>query len=89
MRDGRLLRAASVAWRSILGTEPVQGVLLGVTDSCWLGLAGIPTLPAFGCGSLAVAHQPNEWIETDLAVAIDLTEALARAYARPRARRRR
>ena len=84
VRDRRLLSAASVAWRSILGTEPAQGVLLGVTDSCWLGLAGIPTLPAFGCGSLAVAHRPNEWIEeADMAIAIDLTEALARAYSAP------
>ena len=84
VRDRRLLNAASVAWRSILGTEPAQGVLLGVTDSCWLGLAGIPTLPAFGCGSLAVAHRPNEWIEeADMAIAIDLTEALARAYSAP------
>lgn len=80
--DPRLLNAASQAWRSVLGAEPATGVLLGVTDSCWLSLAGIPTLPALGCGSLAVAHQPNEWIEkTDLAKAIDLTEAVARAYA--------
>jgi acetylornithine deacetylase/succinyl-diaminopimelate desuccinylase-like protein len=36
---------------------------------------------AFGCGSLAVAHRPNEWIPArDLATAIDLTEALVRAY---------
>jgi acetylornithine deacetylase/succinyl-diaminopimelate desuccinylase-like protein len=84
VRDGRLLYAASAAWRSVLGAEPTAGVLLGVTDSSWLSLVGIPTLPAFGCGSLAVAHQPNEWIaESDLPVAIDLTEALARAYASP------
>ncbi len=81
VRDRRLLTAASQAWRSVLGAEPATGVLLGVTDSCWLSCAGIPTLPAFGCGSLAVAHQPNEWIEAaDLARAVDLTEALARAY---------
>jgi acetylornithine deacetylase/succinyl-diaminopimelate desuccinylase-like protein len=84
VRDRRLLRAASAAWRSVLGTEPAAGVLLGVTDSCWLSLAGIPTLPAFGCGSLAVAHQPNEWIEeADLAVATEITEALARVYTSP------
>jgi acetylornithine deacetylase/succinyl-diaminopimelate desuccinylase-like protein len=36
---------------------------------------------AFGCGSLAVAHRPNEWIPAgDLGTAIDLTEALVRAY---------
>jgi acetylornithine deacetylase/succinyl-diaminopimelate desuccinylase-like protein len=84
VQDPRLLAAATAAWRSVLGREPSAGVLLGVTDSSWLSLAGIPTLPALGCGSLAVAHQPNEWIDAaDLAVAIDLTEALARAYAAP------
>jgi acetylornithine deacetylase/succinyl-diaminopimelate desuccinylase-like protein len=82
VRDERLLGAATSAWRSVLGREPAPGVLLGVTDSSWLSLAGIPTLPALGCGSLAVAHQPNEWIDpADLDRAIDLTEALARAYA--------
>ncbi|HWM96969.1 MAG TPA: hypothetical protein VNO54_07925 [Streptosporangiaceae bacterium] len=46
--------------------------------------AGIPTLPAFGCGSLAVAHRPNEWIAPgDLGTAIDLTEALVRDYTTP------
>ena len=84
VRDVRLLDAAATAWRSVLGHEPAAGVLLGVTDSSWLSRAGIPTLPALGCGSLAVAHQPNEWIDpADLAVAIDLTESLARAYASP------
>jgi acetylornithine deacetylase/succinyl-diaminopimelate desuccinylase-like protein len=82
VEDPRLLGAATSAWRSVLGREPVPGVLLGVTDSSWLASAGIPTLPALGCGSLAVAHQPNEWIyEAELSVAVDLTEALARAYA--------
>jgi hypothetical protein len=82
VRDPGLLNAAATAWRTVLGSEPAPGVLLGVTDSSWLSLAGIPTLPALGCGSLAVAHQPNERIrETDVAKAIDLTEALARAYA--------
>jgi len=81
VRDERLLGAAAAAWRSTLGPEPDPGVLLGVTDSCWLSEAGIPTLPAFGCGSLAVAHRPNEWIAADdLGTAIDLTEALVRGY---------
>src|SRR5215469_1757742 len=82
VRDPRLLGATAAAWRSVLGREPAEGVLLGVTDSSWLSLAGIPTLPALGCGSLAVAHQPNEWIHAaDLGRAIDLTAALARNYA--------
>jgi acetylornithine deacetylase/succinyl-diaminopimelate desuccinylase-like protein len=70
--------------RSVLGAEPDLGVLLGVTDSCWLAEAGIPALPAFGCGSLTVAHRPNEWIQAgDFATAIDLTEALVRRYTAP------
>jgi acetylornithine deacetylase/succinyl-diaminopimelate desuccinylase-like protein len=80
--DHGLLTAATRAWRTVLRREPATGVLLGVTDSSWLSLAGIPTLPAYGCGSLAVAHQPNERIrQADVGVAIDLVEALARAYA--------
>jgi acetylornithine deacetylase/succinyl-diaminopimelate desuccinylase-like protein len=82
VRDDRLLTAAATAWRTVLRREPATGVLLGVTDSSWLSLAGIPTLPALGCGSLAVAHQPNERIrEADVGVSINLTETLARAYA--------
>ena len=81
---GRLIDAAAGAMRSVLGAEPGLGVLLGVTDSCWLAEAGIPALPAFGCGSLAVAHRPNEWIQADdLATAIDLTEVLVRRYTAP------
>jgi acetylornithine deacetylase/succinyl-diaminopimelate desuccinylase-like protein len=80
----RLTGAAATAMRSVLGAEPPRGVLLGVTDSCWLTEAGIPTLPAFGCGSLAVAHRPNEWIPAaDYPAATDLAEALVRAYAAP------
>jgi acetylornithine deacetylase/succinyl-diaminopimelate desuccinylase-like protein len=51
------------------------------TDATHLNAAGIPALPTFGPGSLAVAHRPNEWIaERDLLRAVDLFEALVRAY---------
>jgi succinyl-diaminopimelate desuccinylase len=77
----RLTGAAATALRAVLGTEPPRGVLLGVTDSCWLAEAGIPALPAFGCGSLAVAHRPGEWIPApDYPASVDLAEALVRAY---------
>jgi succinyl-diaminopimelate desuccinylase len=77
----RLIDSAAAAMRSVLGAEPPPGVLLGVTDSCWLTEAGIPTLPAFGCGSLAVAHRPNEWFPAaDYPTSINLTEALVRAW---------
>ena len=55
----RLVGAVAAAMRAILGAEPRPGVLLGVTDSCWLTEAGIPTLPAFGCGSLAWRTGPT------------------------------
>jgi acetylornithine deacetylase/succinyl-diaminopimelate desuccinylase-like protein len=77
----RLISSAGAAMRSVLGAEPPLGVLLGVTDSCWLAEAGIPALPAFGCGSLAVAHRPGEWIPApDYPASVDLAEALVRAY---------
>jgi acetylornithine deacetylase/succinyl-diaminopimelate desuccinylase-like protein len=41
----RLTSAAAAAMRSVLGAEPRPGVLLGVTDFCWLTEAGIPTCP--------------------------------------------
>ncbi len=81
VRDRRLIDSATAAWRSVLGREPVLGVLPGATDSSWFGHIGIPTLPAFGRGSLAVAHQPNEWVKADdLDRAVDLLEALIRGY---------
>ena len=46
-RASRLIDSAAAALRSVLGTQPPPGVLLGVTDSCRLSEAGIPTLPAW------------------------------------------
>jgi succinyl-diaminopimelate desuccinylase len=80
--DQHLLRAARKAWREVLGTDaPAPSVMTAGTDSTHINAAGIQALPAFGPGSLAVAHKPNESIATrDLFVAIDLFEALIRAY---------
>jgi len=41
----RLTGAAAAAMRAIPGAERRPGVLLGVTDSCWLTEAGIPPCP--------------------------------------------
>jgi len=44
--------------------------------------AGGPPAESWAC--LFVAHRPNEWIlPGDLTTAIDLTEALVRAYTTP------
>jgi acetylornithine deacetylase/succinyl-diaminopimelate desuccinylase-like protein len=83
VRDERLLVAAKGAWRAVLASEPRLRVLPAGTDSSYLQAAGIPALPAFGPGSLAVAHRPNEWIpELDLIRAIDLFETLVHRYHR-------
>jgi succinyl-diaminopimelate desuccinylase len=79
--DGPLLRAATGAWREILGRDPELGVLPAGTDSAHLDSVGIPALPTFGPGSLDVAHQPNESIAAaDLVTAIDLLESLTRRF---------
>lgn len=81
LSDQRLLGAVSRAWRSVLGPLPRQAVLSAGTDSTHLNAAGIPALPAFGPGSLAVCHCPNESIaEADLIRSVDLFETLVRAY---------
>jgi acetylornithine deacetylase/succinyl-diaminopimelate desuccinylase-like protein len=83
VRDERLLNAAKFAWRTILGREPVLAVMTGGTDSTHANTAGIPAFPAFGPGSLGVAHQPNESFPSgDLAIAIDLFESFIRSYHR-------
>lgn len=79
--DSRLLDAATYAWRSVVGSEPRRAVLPAGTDSSIVDALGIPTLPALGPGTLAVAHRPNEWMpKSDLPMAIDLLEQLARDY---------
>lgn len=82
-RDERLLTAAKTAWRNVIGREPILAVLGGGTDSTHANAAGIPALPAFGPGSLGVAHQPNEWLPVeDVRMAIDLFESFIRTYHR-------
>jgi len=83
VRDPRLLGAARRAWRQVLGWTPVESVMPGVTDSTHANAAGIPAFPAFGPGSLAVAHRPNESIPAeDLMKSVELFEAFVRLYHR-------
>lgn len=79
--DAALLGAASGAWRSVHGSEPRHAVLSAGTDSSIVDALGIPTLPALGPGTLAVAHRPNESLpREDLELATDLLERFARDY---------
>jgi succinyl-diaminopimelate desuccinylase len=81
VHDERLLGAARRAWTEVIGSLPDPSVMTATTDSTWLNAAGIPALPAFGPGSLGVAHKPNEWIlMEDFLRAVDLFEALIRQY---------
>jgi acetylornithine deacetylase/succinyl-diaminopimelate desuccinylase-like protein len=81
-RDERLLAAARAAWTETLDRPPpTPAVMTAGTDSTHLNAVGIAALPAFGPGTLALAHKPNESIEAnDLLLAIDLFNALIRAY---------
>jgi acetylornithine deacetylase/succinyl-diaminopimelate desuccinylase-like protein len=79
--DSRLLDSAHAAWREIFGSEPCERVFPAGTDSSYVDALGIPALPAFGPGTLAVAHRPNESLSAaDLPRAIDLFKSLFRNY---------
>jgi succinyl-diaminopimelate desuccinylase len=83
VRDERLLAAAVHAWRKLLGREPAFAVMTGGTDSSHANTAGIPAFPAFGPGSLGVAHKPNESLPVeDIGLAVDLMEEFVRSYHR-------
>jgi succinyl-diaminopimelate desuccinylase len=82
-RDEPLLAAARAAWTEVIGPPPPPSVMTAGTDSTHLNAVGIDALPAFGPGSLAVAHRPDESIAADdLPRAVDLFEALIRNYHR-------
>ena len=81
VEDPALLGAARGAWEAVLGEVPREAVLPAGTDSSHVDALGIPALPAFGPGSLGVAHRPNEWVpEGDVNRAVDLFEVVARRY---------
>jgi succinyl-diaminopimelate desuccinylase len=84
VEDSRLLNAARAAWLEVLHSEPTLGVLPASTDSSVIGELGIPVIPAFGPGSLADAHQPNESIAIrDVDLGVDLLESTIRGYLSP------
>jgi acetylornithine deacetylase/succinyl-diaminopimelate desuccinylase-like protein len=81
-RDHPLAQAAREACCAVLGAAPPDCVYPATTDAAWLhGLAGIPTLPAFGPGLLAQAHGADECVAIDaLQRSVNLYEELARVY---------
>jgi succinyl-diaminopimelate desuccinylase len=74
--------ACRVAAEQVLGHAPPDGIFPGGTDSFFTqGMAGIPTVPAFGPGCLREAHQPNEYVSLEsLAVGPELLVAAARSF---------
>ena len=70
-----LVTAAQSAARDVLGRDVPLGTMPAFTDGTHWHLAGSACIPAFGPGTLLVAHRPNEYV----AVA-EVVEA-ARIYA--------
>ena len=70
-----LVAAAQSAARDVLGRDVPLGTMPAFTDGAVWNLAGSACIPAFGPGTLLVAHQPNESV-----VVAEILEA-ARIYA--------
>ena len=60
-----LVSAAQAAAREVLGRGVPLGTMPAFTDGSHWAEAGIPCIPAFGPGSLLVAHRPNESIAVE------------------------
>ncbi|HYO30686.1 MAG TPA: M20 family metallopeptidase [Thermomicrobiales bacterium] len=61
--DHPLVEATRRAAERVLGEAPPLAAFPGATDAwAFQGLAGVPTLAAFGPGLLPLAHGPNEWV---------------------------
>ncbi|TMD88008.1 MAG: M20 family metallopeptidase [Chloroflexi bacterium] len=58
-----LVAAAQSAARDVLGRDVPLGTMPAFTDGTHWHLAGSACIPAFGPGTLLVAHRPNECIE--------------------------
>jgi acetylornithine deacetylase len=70
-----VVTAAEGAAREVLGREVPLATMPAFTDGTHWQLAGLPCIPAFGPGSLLLAHRPNEYVSVD-----EVIEA-ARIYA--------
>ena len=70
-----IVAAARSAARDVLGREVPLGTMPAFTDGSHWNLAGSACIPAFGPGTLLVAHKPNE------SVAVEEIIAAARIYA--------
>ena len=80
--DAPVAVACRAAAAAVLGRVPPDTIFPAATDSMFLqGLAGIPTMPAFGPGRLREAHRPDEHVSlASLAAAPLLLEAAVRAF---------
>jgi len=70
-----LVAAAQSAARDVLGRDVPLGTMPAFTDGTHWHLAGSACIPAFGPGTLLVAHRPNEYVTVS-----EVVEA-ARIYA--------
>lgn len=70
-----LVAAAQSAARDVLGRDVPLGTMPAFTDGTHWHLAGSACIPAFGPGTLLVAHRPDE------SIAVDEIIAAARIYA--------
>jgi acetylornithine deacetylase/succinyl-diaminopimelate desuccinylase-like protein len=58
-----VVQAIQAAAAAVLGAAPPLAAFHGATDAWALqGIAGIPTVAAFGPGLLPLAHGPEEWV---------------------------
>ena len=62
-RSERLVEAA-LAYAGELGLTAGEQLSGGVSDGCWTGAAGVPTLDGLGPVG-ALDHTPEEWIELE------------------------
>lgn len=82
--DDPLARAAALAWRDVLGVEPVLACFPGGTDARLFAASGRPALGGVGPGALVRAHHPDEYVEiAELETAVALYGAIIDRYLAP------